>query len=209
MIKSIVNSYEQCGQHEIAAFCCNTGSKCLALCVHAQKWTTWSMLSTICCNVVLHPVNNVVLHSLNNCCKQPLFTVVHGQQSLLTTINKLVLSTIVSSCSNKIVTIIVFCQHRTTIDRTILINIVNSTSVVEPWQQHCLGVVQRTMLHQPDEFLRAYRQNVRFQEGMQWSLTKIGEGGIKTIRYNKTIDIFLKNGLYTVSLKPPFSNHSG
>ena len=53
-------------------------------------------------------------------------------QSLLTTINKLFSSTIVSSCSNNIVTIIVLCQHRTTIDRTILINIVNSTSVVEP-----------------------------------------------------------------------------
>ena len=90
--------------------------------LHAQKWTTWSMLSTTCCNVVLHTVNN--------CCQQPLFTVV---QSLLTTINKVFSSTIVSSCSNNIVTTIVLCQHRTTIDRTILINIVNSTSVVEPW----------------------------------------------------------------------------
>ena len=54
-------------------------------------------------------------------------------QSLLTTINKLFSSTIiVSSCSNNIVTTIVLCQHRTTIDRTILINNVNSTSVVEP-----------------------------------------------------------------------------
>ena len=40
------------------------------------------MLSTTCCNVVLHPVNNVVLHPVNNCCQQPLFTVVHVQQSL-------------------------------------------------------------------------------------------------------------------------------
>ena len=53
-------------------------------------------------------------------------------QSFFTAINKLVSSTIVHSCSNNIVTIIVFCQHRTTIDRTILINIVNSTSFVEP-----------------------------------------------------------------------------
>ena len=69
--------------------------------------------------------------------QQLLFTVVHGQRSLLnrsmlTIINKLVSSTIVSSCSDNIVTTIVLCQHRTTIDRTILINIVNLTSVVEP-----------------------------------------------------------------------------
>ena len=54
--------------------------------------------------------------------------------------------------SNNIVTTLVLCQHRTTIDRTILINIVNSTSVVKPWYQHCSGVVQRSTLHQPDQF---------------------------------------------------------
>ena len=53
-------------------------------------------------------------------------------QSLLTTINKLFPSTIVPSCFNNIVTTIVLCQHRATIDQTTLINIVNSTSVVEP-----------------------------------------------------------------------------
>ena len=105
--------------------------------IHAQKWTTWSMLSTTCCNVVLHTVQQ--------CCAAPCqqllsTTIVHScsrsatiVQSLLTTINNLFSSTIVSSCSNNIVTTIVLCQHRTTIDRTILINIVNSTSVVEPW----------------------------------------------------------------------------
>ena len=91
-----------------------------------------------CCNVVLHPVNNVVLHPVNNCCQQLLSTtIVHScsrstiiLQSLLTTLNKLFSLTIVSSCFNNIVTIIVLYQHRTTIDRTILINIVNLTSVV-------------------------------------------------------------------------------
>ena len=53
-------------------------------------------------------------------------------QSLLATINKLFSSTIVGSCSDNIVTTIVLCQYRTTIDRAILINTVNSTSVVEP-----------------------------------------------------------------------------
>ena len=53
-------------------------------------------------------------------------------QSLSTTINKLFSSSSVSSCFKNIVTTIVFCQHRTSIDRTILINIVNSTSAVEP-----------------------------------------------------------------------------
>ena len=95
-------------------------------------------------------MNNLinVVNKLLQCCAAPcqqllstrqqlLFTVVHGQQSLLnrsmlTTINKLVSSTIVSSCSDNTVTTIVLCQHRTTIDRTILINIVNLTSVVEP-----------------------------------------------------------------------------
>ena len=42
--------------------------------LHAKKWTTWSMLSTTCCNAVLHPVNN--------CCQRPLLTVVHVQKSL-------------------------------------------------------------------------------------------------------------------------------
>ena len=38
--------------------------------LHAQKWTTWSMLSTTCCNVVLHPVNNNCsqLFTVNNHC---------------------------------------------------------------------------------------------------------------------------------------------
>ena len=53
-------------------------------------------------------------------------------QSLLTTINKLFSSTIVSSSSRNIVTTIVLCQNRTTIDIKMLINIMNSTSVVEP-----------------------------------------------------------------------------
>ena len=84
----------------------------------------------------------VVLHTVQQCCAAPCqqlvsTTIVHScsrstiVQSLLTTINKLFPSTIVSLCSNNIVTTIVLCQHRTTIDRTILINIVNSTSVVE------------------------------------------------------------------------------
>ena len=49
-------------------------------------------------------------------------------QSLLTTINKLVSSTIAVFCFNNIVTTIVLC--RTTIDRTIFMNIINLTSVV-------------------------------------------------------------------------------
>ena len=75
---------------------------------------------------------------VNNCCQQLLSTtIVHScsrstiiVQSLLTTINKLFSLTIVSSCFNNIVTTIVLYQHPTTIDRTIFINIVNSTSVV-------------------------------------------------------------------------------
>ena len=91
-------------------------------------------------------MNNLinVVNNLLQCCAAPCqqllsTTIVHScsrstiiVQSLLTTINKLFSSTIVSSCSNDIVTTIVLCQHRTTIDRTILINTVNSTSVVEP-----------------------------------------------------------------------------
>ena len=115
-------------------------------------------------------MNNLinVVNNLLQCCAAPCqqllsTTIVHScsrstiiVQSLLTTIKKLFSSTIVSSCSNNIVTTIVLCQHWTTIDRTILINIVNSTSVVEPWKQHCPGVVRRTTLHQPDQFLRVY-----------------------------------------------------
>ena len=97
-------------------------------------------------NNLINVVNNLLQCCAAHCqqcaapCQQLLSTsIVHScspsttiVQSLLTTINKLFSSTIVSSCSNNIVTTIVLCQHRTTIDRTILINIVNSTSVVEP-----------------------------------------------------------------------------
>ena len=97
-------------------------------------------------NNLINVVNNLLqccaAHCQHYCvvpCQQLLSTtIVHScsrstiiVQSLLTTINKLVSSTIVGSCSNNIVTIILLCQHRTTIDRTILTNIVNSTSVVK------------------------------------------------------------------------------
>ena len=91
-------------------------------------------------------MNNLinVVHNLLQCCAAPCqqllsTTIVHScsrstiiVQSLLKTFNKLFLSTIVSSCSKNIVKTIVLCQHRTTIDRTMFIDIVNSTSVVEP-----------------------------------------------------------------------------
>ena len=98
------------------------------------------LVAMLCCTLS----NNVVLHTVEQCCAAPcqqllLTTIAHScsrsttiVQSLLTTTNKLFSSTIVDSCSNNIVTTIVLCQHRTTIDQTILINIVNSTSVVEP-----------------------------------------------------------------------------
>ena len=98
------------------------------------------LVAMLCCTLS----NHVVLHTVEPCCAascQQLLstTIVHScsrsttiVQSLLKTINKLVSSTIADSCSNNIVTTIVLCQHRTTIDQTILINIVNSTSVVEP-----------------------------------------------------------------------------
>ena len=109
-------------------------------------WGTTELLAPVSYNLI-NVVNNLL-----QCCAAPcqqcaalsqqlLSTIiVHScsrsttiVQSLLTTINKLVLSTVVGSCSNNIVTTIVFCQHRTTIDRTVFINIVNSTSFVEPW----------------------------------------------------------------------------
>ena len=58
-------------QQNIAVF-----NKCFAM-LHTQKWTTWSMLLTTCCNVVLHTVKQ--------CCAAPC-------QQLLST-------TIVHSCS--------------------------------------------------------------------------------------------------------------
>ena len=91
------------------------------------------LLSTTYYNVMPCPANNP--------CHQQLFPIVHGQQSLLiqsfTSIYKLVTSTVVVFCSNNIVITIVLCQHRATVDRAILINnIVNSSSVVEPWEQY-------------------------------------------------------------------------
>ena len=107
---------DQCCQQVVAMFCCTLSTM---LCC--------TLSTMLCCTLSTTVVNKTTI----------LFTVVHGQRSLLnrsmlTIINKLVSSTIVSSCSDNIVTTIVLCQHRTTIDRTILINIVNLTSVVEP-----------------------------------------------------------------------------
>ena len=101
-----------------------------------KKWTTWSTLSTTCCNIVLHPFNNFVLHPVNNCFQQPLFTVVHVQQPLFNHCWERSTSLFINYCQllfqQHIVTTNAFCQYWTTIDRTILNNIVNSTSVVEP-----------------------------------------------------------------------------
>ena len=79
--------------------------------------------TTLCCTLSTTVVNNHCsqLFTFNNHCS---IIVDNHRQACL--------STIVGSCSNNIVAIIVLCQHRTTIDRTMLINIVNSTSVVEP-----------------------------------------------------------------------------
>ena len=114
-----------------------------------------AMLSITCCNVVLHPVNY--------CCQQPLFTVVHIQhvhsiiivQSLLTTISKLFSSNIVSSCPNNIVTTIVLCQHRTTIDRTMLINM-SIQQVLLNFDNNIVveQLFRRCSTNQPDQFLR-------------------------------------------------------
>ena len=82
-------------------------------------------LSTIlCCTLSTTVVNNHCsqLFTFNNYCS---IVVDNDQQAFF-------INYIVSLCSNNIVPTIVLCQHRTTIDRTILINIVNSTSVVEP-----------------------------------------------------------------------------
>ena len=105
------------------------------LCYHSQP------LPITCAkmNNLINVVNNLLQCCAAFCQQLLSTTIVHScsrstiiVQSLLTTINKLFSSTIVGSCSNNIVTIIVLCQRRTTIDRTILINTVNSTSVVEP-----------------------------------------------------------------------------
>ena len=122
-------------------------SRLLKIISRPVVWTMFEVTTRAKTSDLINVVNNLL-----QCCAAPCqqccaahcqkllsTTIVHScsrstiiVQSLLTTINKLVSSTIVGSCSNNIVTIIVLCQHRTTIDRTILINIVNSTSVVEP-----------------------------------------------------------------------------
>ena len=82
-------------------------------------------LSTmLCCTLSTTVVNNHCsqLFTFNNYCS---IVVDNDQQAFF-------INYIVSLCSSNIVPTIVLCQHRTTIDRTILINIVNSTSVVEP-----------------------------------------------------------------------------
>ena len=80
-------------------------------------------------NNLINVVNNLLQCCAASCQQLLSTTIVHScsrsttiVQSLLTTINKLFSSTIVSSFSNNIVTIIALCQHRTTIDRTLYNN---------------------------------------------------------------------------------------
>ena len=82
------------------------------------------LVAMLCCTLS----TTVVLHPINNCCQQPLFTVVHVQQPLF---NHGWQSS--ARCFHQLLLALVLCQHRTTIDQTTLINIMNSTSVVEPW----------------------------------------------------------------------------
>ena len=112
-------------------------------CYKTGSYNVHKNIASFCTRAKMNNLINVV-NNLLQCCAAPCqqllsTTIVHScsrpttiVQSLLTTINKLFSSTIVSSCSNNIVTTIVLCQHRTTVDQTILINIVNSTSVVGP-----------------------------------------------------------------------------
>ena len=118
---------------------------CMNACI--SNHAVWKLFRTACRKPTRAKMKNLinVVNNLLQCCAAPCqqqltTTIVHScsrstiiVQSLLTTINKLFSSTIVGSCSNNIVTTIVLCQHRTTINRTILINIVHSTSVVESW----------------------------------------------------------------------------
>ena len=110
--------------------------------IYKAAWYTRAKM-----NNLINVANNLLQCSAapcQQCCAAPCqqllsTTIVHScsrstiiVQSLLTTINKLFSSTIVSSSSRNIVTTIVLCQNRTTIDIKMLINIMNSTSVVEP-----------------------------------------------------------------------------
>ena len=121
------------------------------------------------CPLFLSPNLTNVVNRFLQCyaatCQQLLSTIiVHGcsgstiiVQSLLTTNNKLVSSMIVGSRSNNIVTTIALSQHRTTIDRTILIKIGHSTSVAEPdnivqvlfSEQRCIYQFSRRPLRHP------------------------------------------------------------
>ena len=96
---------DQCCEQRAAMLCC-------------------TLSTMLCCTLSTTVVNNHYsqLFTINNQCS---IIVDNHQQACF-------IDYIVSSCSNNIVTIIVLCQHRPTIDRTMLINIVNSTSVVEP-----------------------------------------------------------------------------
>ena len=110
---------------------------CPSTLLHAHKWT-YNLINVVnnllqCCAALCQ-----------QCCAAPcqqllLATTVHGclRSTIIFSIivdnhQQAFSSTIVSSCPNNIVTTIILCQHRTTIDRTILIEIVNSTSVVKP-----------------------------------------------------------------------------
>ena len=81
-------------------------------------------------------------------CQQLLSTTI--VQSLLTAINRFVLSTIVSSCSNNIVTIIVICQHEqllieqyswTLLIQQVLLNLINNIVQKLFSEQRCINLM--------------------------------------------------------------------
>ena len=123
------------------------------------------MLSTTCCNVVLHTVKQ--------CCAAPCqqllsTTIVHScsssttiVQSLLTTINKLFSSTIISYCSNNIVTLLFFVnieqllieQYLSTLSiQQVLLNLDNSIVQVL-FNERCINLINFCTCRETVEFL--------------------------------------------------------
>ena len=100
--------------------CCTLSTM---LCCTLSTMLCCTLSTMLCCTLSTMLCCTLSTTVVNNHC-----SVVHGQQPLLTTINKLVLA---------LVPTIVLCQDRTTIDRTILINIVNSLTLTLVPIEYC------------------------------------------------------------------------
>ena len=115
-------------QQLVAMLCCTLSTM---LCCTLSTMLCCTLLTMLCCTLSTMLCCTLSTTVVNNHCSQ-LFMVNNHCSIIVDNHQQACFINYCRLLFNNIVIIIILSQHRTTIDRTILINIVNSTSVVEP-----------------------------------------------------------------------------